>query len=113
MKFIEWVIKTFAVCMYIAFTLITIYLQVFCLSILITSVVALSNIDEFFEDVEDDTYDSDNRDQYRGVARWLLIVAIAGIVVQIVMVIVRALYYVEVITNHFAIFGITVSYNVC
>ena len=99
-------------CTFIAVTLIAIYLQVFCLGILIASAVALNNIDEFFEDVEDDTDDADNRDQYRGVAGWLLFVAIAGIVVQIVMVIVRALYYVEVITNQFVAFGITVSYNV-
>ena len=99
-------------CTFIAVTLIAIYLQVFCLGILIASAVALNNIDEFFEDVEDDTDDADNRDQYRGVAGWLLFVAIAGIVVQIVMVIVRALYYGEVITNQFVAFGIIVSYNV-
>ena len=86
-------------------------LQVFCLGVLIASAVALSNIDEFFEYVPDDTDAADDRDQYRGVAGWLLFVAIAGIVVQAVMTIVRAFYYGEVITSHFAVFGIVVSFN--
>ena len=99
-------------CTFIAVTLIAIYLQVFCLGILIASAVALSNINELYEDVPDDSDAADDRDQYRDVAGWLLFVAIVGMVVQIVMVIVRALYYGEVITNQFVAFGIIVSYNV-
>ena len=86
-------------------------LQVFCLGVLIASAVALSNIDSFFEDASEDSDFADDRDRYRGVAGWMLFVAIAGIVIQAVMTIVRALYYGEVITSQFNVFGIIVSFN--
>lgn len=86
-------------------------LQAFFLGVLIASAVALSNIDEFFEDVPEDSDFEDDRDQYRRVAGWMLAVAIAGIIIQAVLTIVRALYYGEAITNHFTVFGIIVSFN--
>ena len=86
-------------------------LQVFCLGVLIASAVALSNIDAFFENFPEDSEFSDDRDRYRGVAGWMLFVGIAGIVVQAVMTIVRALYYGEIITSQFVAFGIAVSFN--
>ena len=44
----------------------------------------------------------------RGVAGWLLFVGIAGIVIQAVFTIVRVLFYIEVITEQYIIFGIVV-----
>ena len=88
------------------------YLQVLCLGVLIASAVAISNINNVFEDVDEDSDAADDRDKYRDVAGWLLFVGIAGLITQIIMAIIRGLYYGEVITSHFLIFGITVSINV-
>ena len=88
-----------------------IYFQVICLGVLIACGVALNRIDDLFsDDIDDDSQAGQDRDQYRGVAGWLLFVAIGGIIVQGVMFIFRLLYYVEVITSQFIIFGVVVSY---
>ena len=73
--------------------------------------MVLNTIDDLFsDDIDDDSELGQDRDQYRGVAGWLLFVAIGGMIVQAVMFIVRLLYYVEVITSQFIIFGVVVSY---
>ena len=52
---------------------------------------------------------ADDLDKYRAVAGWLIFVAIAGMATQIVMAIVRALYYGEAISSHAFVFGLMVS----
>ena len=66
-------------------------------------------IDVFVSNVDN----TEDMDQYRGVAGWLLFVAIAGIIVQAVMVITCALYYGEVIASQLVgvVFRIVVSFN--
>ena len=88
------------------------YLQVLCLGVLIASVIAISNINDYFRGFPDDSTDADNRDKYRAVAGYLLSIGIAGLITQIIMTIIWGLYYGEVIISHFRIFGITVSINV-
>ena len=77
---------------------------------MIACAVSLSAIDDAFGGADDDTDLADDRDRYNGAAGWLLFVAIAGIIIQIIMLIVRALYYGEVITSQFIVFGIVVSF---
>ena len=85
------------------------FLQVLCFGVLVASGVAISNINDLFEDAPSGSPAADDSDQYRGVAGWLLFVGIAGLVTQIIMAIIRGLYYGEAIASQFAIFGITVS----
>ena len=90
---------------------VCLFVQIFCLGLLIASAVALNTIGDIFrDDTDDDSEVGQDRDQYRGVAGWLLFVAIAGIAVQVVMFIVRLLYYIEVISTQFMMFGIAVSF---
>ena len=88
------------------------YLQILCLGVLIASGAAIYYINDVFEDVDEDSTLADDRDKYEDVAGWLVFVGIAGLITQIIMAIIRGLYYGEVITSHFLIFGITVSINV-
>ena len=88
------------------------YLQILCLGVLIVSGAAIYYINDVFEDVDEDSTLADDRDKYEDVAGWLLFVGIAGLITQVIMAIIRGLYYGEVITSHFLIFGITVSINV-
>ena len=87
------------------------YLQVLCFGILVASAVAISNINDIFEGAPDGSDAADDRDKYRGVAGWLLFVGIAGLITQVAMAIIRGLYYGEIVTSQFIIFGITVSIN--
>lgn len=50
-----------------------------------------------------------HRDAYRATAGPLLFVGIVGMVIQVIMAIVRALYYTETISAYFLLFGILVS----
>lgn len=50
-----------------------------------------------------------DRDRYRGTAGWLLFVSITGMITQIAMLIVRALYYNEIIKSQVLVFMIVVS----
>ena len=88
------------------------YIQVLCFGVLVASGVAISNANDYFKDVPDDSDAADDRDKYIDVAGWLVFVGIAGLITQVIMAIIRGLYYGEVITSHFLIFGITVSINV-
>ena len=75
---------------------------------MIASAVTVSNINEIFEDPEGEV--EEDRNRYRAVAGFLVFVGIAGIITQAVLTIARALYYGEVITSQFTVFGIIVSY---
>ena len=88
------------------------YIQVLCFGVLVASGVAISNANDYFKDVPDDSDAADDRDKYIDVAGWLVFVGIAGLITQVIMAIIHGLYYGEVITSHFLIFGITVSINV-
>ena len=82
----------------------------FCLGIVIASAVALEAIDDFLRNAIDYPREMD---RYRGVAGWLLFVAIVGTISQAVMVIACALYYGEVIRSQLVgvVFRIVVSFN--
>ena len=104
----------------------TIYypLQVLCLGVLVASAVTLSTIGEwnFISDdipddipvddiIPDDSSARKDRDRYRSVAVGILSVSIAGIISQVIMLIIHALYYFEIIKCRFCIFTVIVSYN--
>lgn len=87
-----------------------IFSQVICLGVLIASAVALASIDDLYsDDIDEDSTAADDRDRYRAVAGWLLFVGIAGIITQGVMVIVRGLYYAEIVKSLFMTFVAIVS----
>jgi len=46
---------------------------------------------------------------YRAVAGFMVFVGIAGIITQVIFTIIRALFYGEVITSQFTVFGILVG----
>ena len=89
-----------------------IYLQVICCGVLVASAIAIADITDLFKNDGEDLTAADDRDKYRDVAVWLLSVGFVGLTTQIIIAIIRGLYYSEIITSWFAIFGITVSINV-
>ena len=84
-------------------------LQVICCGVLIASAIAIANITDLFKNDGEDLTAVDDRDKYRDVAESLLFISFAGSTTQIIIAIIRGLYYGEIITSWFAIFGITVS----
>ena len=88
------------------------YLQVICCGVLIASAIAIADITDLFKDDGENLTGADDRDKYRDVAVWLLSVGFVGLITQAIIAIIRGLYYGEIITSWFAIFGITVSINV-
>lgn len=74
---------------------------------MIASAVTLSTINDLFEDPEGEA--ADDEEQYRGVAGWLLFVGIAGLITQVIVIILRGLYYGEIIKAQFVAFAIVVS----
>ena len=80
---------------------------------MIASAVALSSIEDLYpDDIDEDSSAAEDRDRYRGVAGWLLFVGIAGIITQSVMVVVRGLYYTEIVKSQFMIFAVMVSFYI-
>lgn len=80
------------------------------MGVTIASAIALKTIDDLYSgDLDEES--EDDRDTYRGVAAWLLAISALVIITQVIMVIIRALYVAEVVTVHFAVFGILVSFN--
>ena len=54
--------------------------------------------------------DSDDaKERFRSVAGWLFFLGIAGIITQSILVIVRGLYYADIIKHYFLVFLILVS----
>ena len=78
--------------------------------VLVTNKSAHDNLQDLIE-FDEDSEAAEDRDRHTGVAGWLLAVGIAGIIVQIIMVIFRGLYFIEVIRSQFFLFGIIVRDN--
>ena len=86
-------------------------LQVFCIGVLLNSAVALSNIDDIDKEyISDDWEDSDHRRRYRDIAWYLWGVAIAGIAVEITMLLVRGQYLAGNCKDNFITFAVIVSF---
>ena len=83
-------------------------MQVLCFAVLVAAALTISTLDDIVGD-SDSTTDEEQR--YRGVGGWLVFLGVAGLVVEIVMVIVRGLYYGQVISEGFVAYGIVVSFN--
>ena len=87
-------------------------LQVFRLGVLISSSIALTKISDIFDDSEIPLPDQGalNRDRYKGVAGYLVFASIIGMVIQIILAIVRGLFYSETLKKErYTMFGIVVS----
>ena len=84
------------------------HLQMLCVGVFIASAVALSSINGL-QTFNDDSEAREDSDRYRAVAAWLLFVGITGTIIQVAMVIIRALFYGEIIISQFRIFGVIVS----
>ena len=87
-------------------------IQVICCGVLVASAIAIADITDLFKDDGENLTGADDRDKYRDVAVWLLSVGFVGLITQAIIAIIRGLYYGEIITSWFAIFGITVSISV-
>ena len=91
------------------------YAQVLCLGVLIVSAVTVAIVNDVYQ----------NGSSYGSVSMWLLFVAIAGIIVQAILVICLGLYHIEtikvqflvsvatIIKARFLIFLLTVSWGRC
>ena len=88
------------------------YLQVICCGVLVVSAIAIADITDLFKDDGENLTGADDRDKYRDVAVWLLSVGFVGLITQAIIAIISGLYYGEIITSWFTIFGKTVSINV-
>ena len=86
-------------------------LQVLCIAVLVASAITISTLDDVFDDVFEDIYSGYLERRYRGVAGWLVFLGVAGIIIEIVMVIFRGLYFGQFISERFVVFGIVVSFN--
>lgn len=98
-------------CTFYRYVAILFKLQALCAGVLVVSGIAVSTIDNLFSDIDDGTEASEDKTIYKGVAIALLFAASTGIVLQVVIIIIRGLYYVETIKYHFLVFSILVGFN--
>ena len=77
-------------------------MQVLCFAVLVASAITISTLDDIVGD-SDSTTDEEQR--YRGVAGWLVFLGVAGLIIEVIMVIFRALYFGQVISEGFVVFG--------
>lgn len=89
---------------------LTAYTQAFCVGVIVVSGVILSVIDNLDDDPISESPD-DDADRFRAVTWRLLSVAIAGILTQGVMAIIRRLYYAETFKARFIVFATLVSFD--
>ena len=78
---------------------------------MIASAIALDTIDDLYSGDDLDDHSEEDRDNYRGVAAFLLAISVMVIVVQLILLIIRLLFFAEIITSHFAVYGIVVGYS--
>ena len=85
--------------------------QAFCIGVLAGATATLATIDDtdIFEDAADGSEVADDVDTYRGIAWWLLVMGIFGIVTQITMLFIRVMYCAGRFESLFVVFGILVS----
>ena len=57
----------------------------------------------------DGSDEEEDIERYRAVAEWLMVVAISGIITQIIFLLFCVLFFREIIISHFVTFGILVS----
>ena len=83
----------------------------FCTGVVVSSIVTLTTIHDigFFINAPDGSIVGMDRDRFRAVAWWLLVIAIAGMITQITLLIFRVLFFKWIILSHFVTFGIIVS----
>ena len=89
--------------------------QIICVGVLIACSAALSAIGDisFEHDIVETiggASGEDDRDRFRDVAGWLLFAGIAGIISQITIVIIRGLFYFEIIQNRYLTYAVLVSF---
>ena len=75
---------------------------------MIDSAITLSTIDDVFPDYYSGSVGED-RDRYRGVAGWVLFVSIAGIMSQVMMLIIHLFCHFQCSKHQFLTFIIIVS----
>ena len=80
---------------------------------MIASAITISTLNDLFGDADDRSSDtiSDDEARYRGVAGWLVFIAVVGLIFEIIMVIFRGLYFGEVMTAGFVGLGAVVSFT--
>ena len=76
---------------------------------MIASAVTISTINDLVGDDSDSTSDVERR--YRGVAGWLVFLGVAGLIFEIIMAIFRGLYFGQVLSEGFVVFGVVVSFS--
>ena len=81
------------------------FLQPFSLGVLIAASRVVSLIDDIYLD------GSEDRDSYRGTAGWLIFLSGVCLLFQITMVVLRGLYFGQVLKVRFKIFAILVSFT--
>ena len=85
-------------------------LQLLYLGVMIASAVTLSTIDDVSSDhIPAYANVGKDREKYRGVAGWILFVSIAGIITQVIMLIIHLLYHLQCLKHQFLTFAIIVS----
>lgn len=82
--------------------------QAICLGVLITSTVALSTIDLLYSGIDGDSEVATDRNRYRGVAGWLLLIGIAGMIVKVIMMIIWGLHSAKTSKYQFLVFSVLV-----
>ena len=84
-------------------------LQVFCIAILVAAAVASSAIDEVEDYFNDYNSEYEHADSYRKAARWLLLVAIMGIIFNPLMIFSRYLYLKSYVKSSFSAYAYLVN----
>ena len=85
----------------------------FCVAVLIASAVTLSAIDEVEDYYNDHGSEYERADSHRRAAKWLLFVAVMGIIIHSMMVFIRCLYLKSCIKSIFSTYAYLVSNYVC
>ena len=74
-------------------------------------VIAIIN-DIYPGNLPDDSEAAKDRDTYRNTAMWLIIISDFCLAFQIIVNILRGLYFGEILTDRFIVFAIVVSFNI-